>query len=94
VLSNLGAAIFMSLLAVRNFPKVRKNIRDNLLLGLSYAYLVAFVTKYGHEMFGSLLACQLWAMGLVLLTMLVMPLAVVISSEGEITISLVQTSPE
>ncbi len=94
VLSNLGAAFFMSMLALRNFPRIGRNIRDNLLLGLSYTYLVAFVTKYGHEMFGSLLMCQLWAMGLVLLTMLVIPLAVVISGEGEITISLVQTSPE
>jgi hypothetical protein len=94
VLSNLGAAIVMSLLALRIFPKVARNIRDNLLLGLSYAYLVAFVTRYGHEMFGSLVTCQLWSMGLLLLTMLVIPLAVVISGEGEITISLVQTSAE
>jgi hypothetical protein len=94
VLSNLGAAIVMSLLALRHFPKIGKNIRDNLLLGLSYTYLVGFVTKHGHEMFGSLLTCQLWAMGLLLLTMLVIPLAVVVSGEGEITISLVQTSAE
>jgi hypothetical protein len=94
VLSNLCAAAAISLLALRSFPKIRRNIRDNLLLALSYVYLIAFVTKYGHEMFGSLLSCQLWAMGLMLLTMLVVPLAVVISGEGEITISLVQTSTE
>lgn len=94
VLSNLTVAAGISLLALRNFPKIARNIRDNLLLGLSYAYLIAFVTKYGHEMFGGLLTCQLWAMGLMLLTMLIIPLAVVISGEGEITISLVQTSTE
>ncbi len=86
---NLAAAAFMSLLALQRIPRVANNLRDNLLLGLSCAYLLTFLALNGGHAFESLGAYQLAVMFMSVLTMLAVPLAVIISAEKGVTVNLV-----
>ncbi len=86
---NLATAGFISLLALRSMPRVVNNLRDNLLLGLSCAYLMALLALNAGHAFESLGTYHLAVMFTSVLCMLAVPLTVIVSAEKGVTVNLV-----
>lgn len=92
--ANLAASAFMSLLALRKLPRLLNNARDNLLLGLSCSYLLAFLALDRGNVFASIGAYQLAVMSMSVLIMLAVPLAMIVSAEKGARLSLVLSVQE
>ncbi|MCU0789448.1 MAG: hypothetical protein MUE79_00125 [Nitratireductor sp.] len=87
--ANLSTSAFLSLTALYRLPRIFNNVRDNLLLALSFAFLLSFIVLKGHGLFPGLGSYQLAAMFMAFVTMLVVPLSVVASTEHGVAVNLV-----
>jgi hypothetical protein len=87
--SNLATSAFLSLTALHRIPRLFNNVRDNLLLVLSFTFLLSFVVMHGSEIFPSLGLFHLGAMFMAVVTIVAVPLSVVASTERGVDVSLV-----